>query len=226
MGVSLDGVNPFSMQRSSHSTWPVMVLLYNLPPWLVTKKFFISLSLLISGKQSPTFENIDIYLSPLVEELEELWNRVDVVDTGADKEVERERFKMRGILMWTISDFPAYGLISGLCTKGYLACPVCGANIVSRSVKGPKKYKQAYLGAHRWTRRNHPYRVNLWFNGSKEHRSAPRRQSAVDILQAAKDWEHYLRSSSSTRPGRADGPQDPYRRLGVKIRSALFKLPY
>jgi hypothetical protein len=57
MGVSLDGVNPFSMQRSTHSTWPVMVLLYNLPPWLVTKKFFVSLSLLISGKESPTLES-------------------------------------------------------------------------------------------------------------------------------------------------------------------------
>jgi hypothetical protein len=79
MGVSLDGVNPFSMQRSTHSTWPVMVLLYNLPTWLVTKKFFVSLSLLISGKESPTSKNIDIFLSPLVEEFLELWEGIDVV---------------------------------------------------------------------------------------------------------------------------------------------------
>jgi hypothetical protein len=72
MGLSLDGVNPHSMQASSHSTWPILIVLYNLPPWLVTKKFFITLSLLISGKESPTSENIDVYLQPLMEELQEL----------------------------------------------------------------------------------------------------------------------------------------------------------
>jgi hypothetical protein len=38
MGLSLDSMNPFSMQRSTHSTWPVMVVLYNLLLWLCTKK--------------------------------------------------------------------------------------------------------------------------------------------------------------------------------------------
>jgi hypothetical protein len=69
MDLSLDGVNPHSIQASSHSTWPILIVLYNLPPWLVTKKFFITLSLLISGKESPTSENIDVYLQPLLEEL-------------------------------------------------------------------------------------------------------------------------------------------------------------
>jgi hypothetical protein len=84
LGMSLDGVNPFSMQRSAHSTWPVMVLVYNLPPWLVTKKFFVILCILISGKESPTSENIDIYLSPLVDELRELWEGVEVFDAGTN----------------------------------------------------------------------------------------------------------------------------------------------
>ena len=29
---STDGVNPFGSQRSTHSTWPVFVWMYNLPP--------------------------------------------------------------------------------------------------------------------------------------------------------------------------------------------------
>jgi hypothetical protein len=37
--------------------------------------------------------------------------------------------------MWTISDFPTYGLISGLCTKGYKACPVCGPKTVAHFAK-------------------------------------------------------------------------------------------
>ena len=32
LGASTDGVNPFGSQRSTHSTWPVFVWMYNLPP--------------------------------------------------------------------------------------------------------------------------------------------------------------------------------------------------
>jgi hypothetical protein len=32
LGVSTDGVNPFGNQSSTHSTWPVFVCIYNLPP--------------------------------------------------------------------------------------------------------------------------------------------------------------------------------------------------
>jgi hypothetical protein len=79
-------------------------------------------------------------------------------------------------VLWTISDFPAYGLILGLCTKGFLACPVCGPNTVSRSAKGPKKTKQVFVGARRWTRRGHPSRSNMRFNGEVETEGAPPRQ--------------------------------------------------
>jgi hypothetical protein len=73
LGLSLDGVNPHSMQASSHSTWPVLIVIYNLPPWLVMKKFFITLTLLISRKESSTTDNINVYLQPLLEELMKLW---------------------------------------------------------------------------------------------------------------------------------------------------------
>jgi hypothetical protein len=32
MGLSLDGVNPHSTQESSHLTWPILIVIYNLPP--------------------------------------------------------------------------------------------------------------------------------------------------------------------------------------------------
>ena len=32
LGMALDGVNPYSNQSLSHSTWPVILLNYNLPP--------------------------------------------------------------------------------------------------------------------------------------------------------------------------------------------------
>ena len=35
--LSTDGFNPFGEQSSSHSTWPVTLCIYNLPPWLCMK---------------------------------------------------------------------------------------------------------------------------------------------------------------------------------------------
>ena len=68
MGLSLDGVNPHSLQSSKHSIWPIMIVLYNLPPYLVTKRFFISLTMIIPGPKSPSEETIDVFLQPLVHE--------------------------------------------------------------------------------------------------------------------------------------------------------------
>jgi hypothetical protein len=226
MGLSLDGVNPFSMQRSNHSTWPVMVLFYNLPLWLVTKKFSTFLCLIIYGKESPTSKNIDIFLFPLIEEFQQLWEGVDVLDASADIRIESRCFKLRGILMWTISDFPAYGLISRLCTKGYLVCPICGPNTISRCARGPKKLKQVYLGARHWTAQSHPYRSNRRFNGQEEQGTTPVRQSANDILRGAAAWEDYLQGARTGRPGRMDGPQGSYRCHGVRRKSLFFSLPY
>jgi hypothetical protein len=66
---------------------------------------------------------------------------VDTLDGAADSSGGPTRFRMHRILMSTISDFPALGLISSLCTKGYYASPICGPHTYSRLVKGPKKIK-------------------------------------------------------------------------------------
>jgi hypothetical protein len=70
--MALDGVNPFLHTHTTHSTWLILMFLYNLPPYLVTKKFFIQLCILISRKSSPTNENIDVFIRPLLEELVKL----------------------------------------------------------------------------------------------------------------------------------------------------------
>jgi hypothetical protein len=84
MGLALDGINPFSNQSLSHSTWPVALLNYNLPPWLVTKRFFLMLALLIPGPESITVENIDMYLAPLIKELLMLWDGISATDASTE----------------------------------------------------------------------------------------------------------------------------------------------
>ena len=58
---------------TTHSTWPVMLVPYNLPPWLCMKRSSLILSLVILGLTSLGIA-IDVYLQPLVEELRELWD--------------------------------------------------------------------------------------------------------------------------------------------------------
>ena len=69
MGVALDGVNPFSMKSSKWSTWTVIVINYNLPPYLSIKKEHLMLSLLIPGKQE--VKDLNVYLAPLIDDLQD-----------------------------------------------------------------------------------------------------------------------------------------------------------
>ncbi|GKB84680.1 uncharacterized protein Tco_0956952 [Tanacetum coccineum] len=78
LGLASDGFNPFRNMSTSHSTWPVVLMPYNLPPWMCMKKPYLMLSLLIPGPSAPG-NNIDVYLEPLVEELKELWDDGDRV---------------------------------------------------------------------------------------------------------------------------------------------------
>jgi hypothetical protein len=37
LGLASDGFNPFRMLSLAYSTWPVILIPYNLPPWLCSK---------------------------------------------------------------------------------------------------------------------------------------------------------------------------------------------
>ena len=68
------------------------------------KRKFMMLTLLISGPKQPGVD-IDVYLQPLRDDLKMLWN--DGVNVY--NEHKEEHFNLRGVLLWTINDFPAYG---------------------------------------------------------------------------------------------------------------------
>jgi hypothetical protein len=62
---SWTNVHPFGNMSFSHSTWPVMLVPYNLPPWMCMKQPYFMLRLIIPGPSAPG-QNIDVYLMPLV----------------------------------------------------------------------------------------------------------------------------------------------------------------
>ena len=218
MGMVVDGVNPFGNQSSKYSMWPALLVLYNLPPWLVTKKFFISLALLILGEKAPNGEAFDVFVTPLVRDLLTLWRGVPTVD--ASMQNEGRLFVLRVILLWTVNDFPAYGLISGQQTKGYRGCPVCVTQTCAIHSNVLKKI--LYLGNRRWLPVDHRFRrARVAFDGNADMRPAPVRPLGHDILRMGEERVAFLDGG-----GRRDTEGDPVKQHGVKRVSNLFQLPY
>ncbi len=106
LGLASDGVSPHSLGGKGRPTsvWPVVVMNYNLPPWLSMKKGFLLLSLIIPRPSK--VKNIDTYLALVVDELKTLWDGVWAYDgrktTGGIPRV----FNLRAICMWTMHDYP------------------------------------------------------------------------------------------------------------------------
>ena len=53
--------------------------------------------------------DIDIFLQPLIDDLKLLWDDVEVYNV-----VSKSNFNLRVVLMWTINDFPVYGILLGV----------------------------------------------------------------------------------------------------------------
>ena len=73
LGLCTDGMNPYGNWSSRHSTWPVMMCVYNLPPWRCMKRKYMMMPLMISGPKQPE-NDIDVFLAPLIDDLQKLWN--------------------------------------------------------------------------------------------------------------------------------------------------------
>ena len=104
LGLASDGFNPFGNMSTSYSIWPVVLMPYNLPSWKCMKDPYMLLSLFILGAKAPGNE-IDVYLQPSVEDLQELWNEGLITYDASTQQT----FKLYAALLWTINDFPAYG---------------------------------------------------------------------------------------------------------------------
>jgi hypothetical protein len=69
--LSTDGMNPFGENRIVHSTWPIILVMYNLSIWLCHKTKYLILSILIQGLKQAGID-IDVFLEPLMEDMAKL----------------------------------------------------------------------------------------------------------------------------------------------------------
>ncbi|XP_071694952.1 uncharacterized protein [Rutidosis leptorrhynchoides] len=194
LGLSLDGMNPFGDLSSGHSTWPVLLCIYNLPSWLCMKRKHIMLSLLIQGPKQPG-NDIDVYLAPLIDDLKLLWDiGVQVYDS-----YKKEYFQLRAMLFCTINDFPAYGNFSGYTTKGKKTCPVCEKNTHSIWLKNCRK--PAFMGHRRELAVNHPYRSKKdLFDGTVEKSVLPPRSDGKTIFKMVRKLKVVLGKTGNGPP--------------------------
>ncbi|KAE8721065.1 Detected protein of unknown function [Hibiscus syriacus] len=180
LGLATDGFNSFKIMSTSYSTYPVILVLYNLPPWICMKQSSFILFMIIPGEKGPR-NDIDIYMQPLIEELKKLWEGVKTYDV-----LKKENFNLRVTLLWTINDFPTYANLSGWSTKGRYACSCCAAQTSSKWLFNGKKF--SYMGHCRWLPDNHRFRCQKnMFDGDEEFQNAPDQTTGFDIFSMLKN---------------------------------------
>ena len=217
-GLSADGINPFGEQSSNHSTWPVTLCMYNLPPWMCMKRKFIMMPVLIQGPKQPG-NDIDVYLRPLVEELLQLWNGNGVRTWDEHKQ---EEFNLKALLFVTINDWPALSNLSGQTNKGYHACTHCLDD--TESIYLDKCRKNVYLGHRRFLPTNHQCRKKgKHFKGEADHRKKPAMRTGDHVLAMVND----LHVIFGKGPGGLAVPNDAEGHAPMwKKKSIFWDLPY
>ncbi|XP_010495471.1 PREDICTED: uncharacterized protein LOC104772569 [Camelina sativa] len=182
--LSINGFNPFNMKNSNYSSWHVLLVNYNLPPHLCMKKENIMLTLLIPSPQQ-SGNNIDVYLEPLIEDLNHLSKNGELTYDAFSKST----FTLKAMLLWTISDFPAYGNLAGCKVKGKMGCPMCGKNTDSMWLKFSRKH--VYMYNRKCLAPTHKYREKkTWFDGKVEHRRKSRILTGHEVHQNLKNFQN------------------------------------
>lgn len=131
-------------------------------------------SLLIPGP-SAMGNNIDIYLQPLIYDLNDLWEvRIMIYDASV-----KRYFQLRASLMWTIINFLGYANLLGWSTKVALVCPIRHKIAHSQRLKHGGNF---FYGHRRFLDRDYKFRNNArLFYGIEEYRGPPHRLSGIEF---------------------------------------------
>jgi len=215
LGLCSDGFNPYFQASSSpYSCWPVIVTPYNLPSEMCMTKPFMFLTCLIPGPSNPK-ASIDVYLRPLIDDLNKLSNGIWTYDVS-----RKQNFLMRAALMWTINDFPAYGMLSGWSTHGILACPHCMEHTKTFTLNYGRK--SCWFDCHRrFLATDHPFRRNkkAFRKGEVETDRPPPKLTPSQVWRRVKDYPKVTENGVT----RIDGYGEWHNWIK---RSIIWDLPY
>jgi hypothetical protein len=187
-GIATDGFNPYGKCNSTHSCWPVVLVPYNLPPWLCMKASSLMLTLIIPGYPGKDFHT---FMQPVYDELNELFDTgMSTYDASRD-----ERFQLYATILHTVSDYPGTGILAQYSVMGQLGCVSCEDETSSRRLRHGNK--QCFMGHRRFLPTGHEFRYDASsFDGTEEHRLRPIAYSGVSLLERIKSIKDFEKSKT------------------------------
>ena len=146
--------------------------------------------------------------------MKELWDvGVESYDAATN-----ENFMLRASVLWTISDFPGYAILSGLSIKGKLACPIWGYETSSMYLKHSKKV--CYMNHPKFLDSNHKWRsYKKTFNGEIEIGQTPTMLSGREVETLLDSYKNVFGKGKGKRKVSCD--VNPWNK-----KSIFFDLPY
>nr|XP_016446420.1 PREDICTED: uncharacterized protein LOC107771546 [Nicotiana tabacum] len=185
------------VSAAPYSCWPVFVTPYNLPPELCMTSPYLFLTCIVPGPHNPK-SLIDVYLQPLIDELQLLRHQgVETYDIST-----KQNFRLHAALMWTINNFPAYGMLSGWSTAGKLTCPCCTEDTKAFTLKYGGK--NTWFDCHRiFLPMNHEFRRNTsaFMKNRTDFEEPPACLCSEEIWNRVKDMPKVTESTLSKIPG-------------------------
>nr|KYP46553.1 hypothetical protein KK1_031844 [Cajanus cajan] len=168
--------------------------------------------------------NIHTWMCMKDKELKELWyNGLRTFDS-----YNNEVFNMHAALLWTISDFPGLGTLSGWNVHTGLACPRCNFDFTSNHLRNSKKF--CFMGHRRFLNQRHKFRlVRSRFKGNVENRNPPLAITGMDVLQQVENLNVVFgkQPEEEVRGKRKQGERHTkVTTMQWRKKSIFFELPY
>lgn len=177
---------------------------------------YLFLTMIIPGRSNPK-SKIDVYLQPLIDELKSLWDEGALTYDVSKK----QNFVMRAALMWTINDFPTYGMLSGWMTAGKMACPCCMNH--TKAFRLENGGKSSWFDCQRkFLPSDHPFRRNKdgFYKNRVVRSEPPPRLTGEQVWNEVQTMPTIMDNIDEVRiPGYGD-------KHNWKKRSIFWELPY
>jgi hypothetical protein len=160
--------------------WPVIMCIFNLPPWLCHTRKYLLLTTIISGPKQAGID-IDVFLDPLMKGLHKLWEYVVTIWD----EYSKQHFNLKVIIFYTINDNPTcLSLIWQV--KGKTTCVICVDQ--TESIYLISSSKLVCMWHHRFLSRKHNYRQwKTQFDGMIKNEEASKHRDGKFVFEIIKN---------------------------------------
>jgi hypothetical protein len=136
-----------------------------------------------------------------------------------------EYFQLRATIIWTITDYPSLGSVSGFGVSGEAACRDWHSLI--RSIRLENGSKSCYMGQHSFLHPDHPFRFDVdSFGWETELRLAPTPLSGEEIMECTKNLKTVYGKNPSGKPARNQTRKEGGPLVFIKRRPIWYILPY